>query len=88
MLINKDHDHAHPVKVVFQHEGTSQSSFEGRVTLVTFGSAQYQWHSAGREGYADPGLPPAKSTVTGGQNTVYNLPPASLTVLRGKIKAR
>ncbi|HLJ87925.1 MAG TPA: discoidin domain-containing protein [Candidatus Angelobacter sp.] len=88
MLINKDHDHAHPVKVVFQQEGTSQSSFEGRVTLVTFGSAQYQWHSAGREGYADPGLPPAKSTVTGGQNTVYNLPPASLTVLRGKIKAR
>jgi hypothetical protein len=89
MVINKDHDHPHPVRVVFHDAGANADrSLKGPVTMITFGSAQYQWHSAGKQGYADPGLPPAKSTLEGDQNSVYTLPAASLTVLRGKLEGQ
>ena len=51
--------------------------------MITFGKAQYQWHAARKKGYADPDGPPATSQLTGGENA-YNLPAASVTVLRGK----
>jgi hypothetical protein len=52
--------------------------------MITFGKAQYQWHAASKKGYADPDGPPATSQLTGGENAQYNLPAASVTVLRGK----
>ena len=84
MLINKDYDHAHDVKVVFG-DGTGKS-FAGPVDVVTFGKAQYQWHPARRKGYADPDGPAVRSTVQSGPETQYTLPAASVTVLRGKIE--
>jgi len=36
-------------------------------------------------GHADPDGPPSKSTVDGGAEAHYQLPKASITVLRGKI---
>jgi hypothetical protein len=84
MLINKDHDHAHDVRVVFR--GDTNKHFTGEVAMITFGKAQYQWHPARRNGYADPDGPAVKSTVPGGTDAQYTLPAASVTVLRGKIE--
>jgi hypothetical protein len=85
MLINKDYDHAHQVHIVFQDDKGGRGSFAGTVTILTFGKAQYQWHSARRDGYADPDGPPVKSTVTGGADMLYSLPPASLNIVRGQV---
>jgi hypothetical protein len=84
MLINKDHDHAHDVRVVFR--GDTNKHFTGEVAMITFGKAQYQWHPARRNGYADPDGPAVESTVPGGTDAQYTLPAASVTVLRGKIE--
>jgi len=86
MLINKDYDHPHQVHIVFQDDKGARRRFVGPVATVTFGKAQYQWHSARREGYADPDGPPLKSTATGGADALYTLPAASLNVVRGKVE--
>lgn len=85
MLINKDRDLPHSVHISFHNEAEAQQSFAGPITTVTFGKAQYEWHADRKRGYADPDNPPAQSTINGNPNTAYELPPASLTVLRGKI---
>ena len=85
MLINKDYDHPHQVQVLFHNaESNREDSFSGPVTMITFGKAQYQWHPDRKKGHADPDTPPVKVTLTGGENTMYTLPAASLTILRGK----
>jgi len=85
MVINKDYDHSHQVQVVFHDaERNGEDSFSGPVTAITFGKAQYQWHPDRKKGHADPDSPPVKSTLSGGENTMYTLPAASLTILRGK----
>jgi hypothetical protein len=86
MLINKDRENPHSVRIVFHDaEAKADRHFEGPISMVTFGSSQYQWHSAGREGYADPDNPPLKSTTNGTEGSTYMLPAASLTVLRGTV---
>ena len=85
MLINKDYDHPHAVRIGFHDEDSkSDRSFLGPVTMITFGKEQYTWHSAMRDGYADPDGSPARSTLPDGQDS-YTLPPASMTVLRGHV---
>jgi hypothetical protein len=85
MMINKDHDNSHSVHIVFHdHDSKTKSSFVGPVARITFGKEQYQWHSAMSEGYADPDGPASRSTLTDGADQ-YLLPPASMTVLRGRI---
>jgi hypothetical protein len=96
MLVNKDHDNDHSVKVTFADSGGKRRFFAGPVARVVFGAAEYQWHpdpgapEGGRRraqsGHADPDGPPSKSTVTaGGAETQYLLPKASIVVLRGKL---
>ncbi len=88
MLINKDYDIAHQVRVVFHDvEATKAQSFLGTVTMITFGKAQYRWRPNRKKGYADPDGPAVRSTLVGSENTLYNLPAASLTVLRGKLQS-
>jgi len=84
MLINKDHDNAHAVRIVFRGD-SGEEFFAGQVTRITFGKAQYQWHADRKHGYADPDNPPVRSKISGEQNTSYELPAASLTILRGKL---
>ena len=87
MLINKDHDHDHQVRIVFQNaESKHETFFTGPVSMITFGKAQYQWHAARKKGYADPDGPSTASQPKGGENAVYDLPAGSLTVLRGKLQ--
>jgi hypothetical protein len=88
MLINKDYDNAHSVRIVF-HDGNGKVDrlFVGPVTMITFGKEQYVWHSALRDGYADPDGPAARSTLPSGLDR-YTLPRASMTVLRGRVGSR
>jgi hypothetical protein len=89
LLINKDHETPYSVRIVFHDaESKTDRSFEGPVDRITFGRAQYVWHSAGREGYADPDNHPLRSTVQGTEGSSYTLPAASLTVLRGTLSHR
>jgi hypothetical protein len=87
MVINKDYDNPHSVGITF-HDGdtAADSPFVGPVTRITFGKEQYRWHSALRDGYADPDGPADKSTLPDGTRS-FTLPPASMTVLRGRISA-
>ena len=86
MLINKDHDHSHSVRVQFKGE-EKPAFYMGSVDLITFGKNQYQWHADRKKGYADPNNPPAKSRVNASESTMYELPAASLTILRGKLRS-
>jgi hypothetical protein len=87
MLINKDHNHPHQVRIAFHNADTGEdSAFAGPVTMITFGPDQYQWHPDRKKGYADPDGPPVHSTLSSDKSTQYNLPPASLTVLRGRLR--
>jgi hypothetical protein len=84
MAVNRDQSNAHAVRVVID-DGSSQKHFAGPVRVVSFGSEQYVWHSAGPESNADPAGPAAVSTVQAGTDTVFTLPKASVTVIRGKL---
>ena len=86
MLINKDYDNPHSVRIAFHDEDAKvDRSFVGPVTMITFGKEQYAWHPALRDGYADPDGPAARSTLPAGRDP-YTLPPASMTVLRGRVE--
>jgi len=85
MLINKDYEHAHQVRLTFHDEDSHRDQFlAGQVTVITFGKAQYQWHADRKRGHADPDRPPIASTLKADGNTRYNLPAASLTIVRGR----
>jgi F5/8 type C domain-containing protein len=85
MLINKDHDHSHSVRIAFSNSD-GDASFGGPVTMISFGKAQYEWHANRRQGYADPDKPPVTSTLSGDADSLYELPPASVNVVRGKLQ--
>ncbi|MGA2855787.1 MAG: discoidin domain-containing protein [Candidatus Sulfotelmatobacter sp.] len=84
MLVNRDQYNDHAVKVAF-NTGKQERHFAGQVDRITFGSNEYQWHEEGTGGHADPDGPPSKSKVDGGAEALYQLPKASITVLRGHI---
>lgn len=86
MLVNRDQFNDHTVKVVFSDaEAKRERYFRGPVARITFGSNEYQWHQEGEGGHADPDGPPSRTTVSGNAETPYQLPKASITVLRGTI---
>src|SRR5262249_5944509 len=88
LIVNKDHDHPQPVRILFSDaDAGANYAFSGPVTMVTFGKGQYQWHANGKLGYAEPEGPAVTSTVQASAEAVYSLPAASVTVLRGKIGA-
>jgi len=86
MMVNKDQWNAHSVQLVFGDEkGKKDRNFAGPVSVVTFGSEQYQWHSNIKGGIADPDGPPARATITATASTSFKLAKASVTVIRGKL---
>jgi hypothetical protein len=88
LLVNKNHDRPQQVHLIFHNGKQGQDNFfAGPVTMITFGSAQYQWHPDRRKGHADPDNPPATTVLPGG-DVIYTLPAASVTVLRGRLAKR
>jgi len=87
MLVNRDQYNAHSVKLVFSDSDNNRARhFAGKVDRITFGSEQYEWHQEGISGHADPDGPPVKSVVPGGAGELYQLPQASITVLRSEVE--
>jgi hypothetical protein len=75
MLINKDHDNDHAVKVVFaDSESKRDRFFSGPVDRITFGAAEYQWHAEEPIGRVDPDGSPSKSALTGGAKRSTSFP--------------
>ena len=85
LLINKDATNAHAVRVQFADE-KSQRHFDGKLSVTTFGAAEYVWHPAGAMSQALPDGPPAVSSPDARADTRFILPRASITVLRGKLR--
>lgn len=85
MLVNRDETKPHEIQVVFDTERGRRASFAGPVAFLTFGSEQYVWINDGPNSHADPDGPPVGTTVNAEPRTVFTLPKASITVLRGKI---
>ncbi len=104
MLVNRDQQAAHKVRISFQ--GRAGASFTGPVEVLTFGSAQYQWHPAATrfmahaekagertivattKGWADPDGPITRTKQNAARESMYELPAASVTVIRGSIGSR
>jgi hypothetical protein len=103
MVVNRDQQNAHRVRITFEGPEGKESNFTGPVELSTFGSAQYQWHPAQTrfmahaetsgertivatsKGWADPDGPIVHAKLSAGKETMYDLPAASVVVIRGKI---
>jgi F5/8 type C domain len=79
MVINKDQSNPHPVRLAFD----DGNGLPGPISMLTFGSEQYMWKSAGPNGHAEPNDPPVRSTLAAGTRSVV-LPKASVTVLSGQ----
>ena len=84
LIINKDQDHPHTVRVKFQNSETGISNaFKGEVAEAVFGSAQYRWQPLKK--IADPDGPIVRSNIDAKADTAFELPAASIVVLRGRI---
>jgi len=86
LLINKDQENAHRVTIRFEDSVRHrQGAFAGPVTSIVFGKAEYQWHPDREGGVADPDGPPKTTNIEARPGTSFDLPAASITVLRGKV---
>jgi len=84
LAINKDPRRTARLTLQFNFsEARRQVSFAGDVDVIQFSRDQYLWHADGPNGHPSRSLPPAR--VTGKASSFYELPPYSLTVLRGKL---
>jgi len=86
LIINKDPTNAHAIHISFDnYRQQTGTDFSGAVKLVTFGAAEYAWHSSGATSHADPDGPPKRSVVEWKAGQEVLLPKASVTVLTGRI---
>ena len=86
MLVNRDESAAHEVTVQFDNTETrQQEAFVGEVSFVTFGAEQYEWKSDALNSHADPDHPPVGMRISADRHTVFTLPKASITVIRGHV---
>ena len=84
LAINKDPKRAAQLNVEFTLPGAKQPlSFVGRVEVIQFSRQQYAWRDDGPNGHPIRSLPPAQYTREASAS--YQLPPYSLTVLRGRL---
>jgi len=89
MLVNRDQNQPHSVRVLFEDSSRKQERpFAGPVRWVTFGSEQYVWRDDGPSSHADPDGPVIGKTIAANAQTVFTLPKASITILRGHVQAR
>jgi hypothetical protein len=79
MVINKDQSNPHEVHLAFE----DAKGLSGPISMLTFGSEQYMWKSAGANGHPEPNDPPVRTTIAEGTRSII-LPKASVTVLSGK----
>jgi hypothetical protein len=107
MAVNRDQQNAHRIRIAFDGPADGPADkenwFFGPAEVLTFGSAQYQWHPAqtrfmahaensgertivaSTRGAADPDGPIVRTKLTADKNTMYDLPAASVVVIRGNL---
>jgi hypothetical protein len=89
MIVNKDQENPHSVQIEFEDLKSGRTShYAGDVADITFGSAQYQWHPEEMNpigGKANPDGPAIRSSIQAAPDTEFELPAASIVVLRGTI---
>jgi hypothetical protein len=84
LAINKHPKRPAQLEVQFNIPGAHQPiHFVGQVEVIQFSQQQYAWHDDGPNGHPIRSLPPASFTREA--SPTYELPPYSLTVLRGKL---
>jgi hypothetical protein len=84
LAINKNPKRPAQLNVQFKIPGAQQPlSFVGQVQVIQFSRAQYAWRDNGPNGHPIRSLPPAQFTREASAS--YELPPYSLSVLRGKV---
>jgi len=89
LLVNRDESHAHSMRVILEDSRAKRTtSFSGPVAFATFGSEQYVWINDGLNSHADPDGPIYSTVVEASPGSVYTLPKASITVLRGKLTGK
>lgn len=85
MLVNRDQNNSHTVRVSFEDGNEKRNSFfSGHVSWISFGSDQYVWINDGPNSHPDPNSPPASATIDANSQTIFSLPQASITVIRGR----
>jgi len=86
LVVNRDQWNAHRVRISF-HDSKDKTdrSFSGTVVVKTFGREQYQWHPDAKGGFAEPDGPVASTTMAAGSDTRFDLPAASMSVIRGSL---
>ena len=85
LIINKDQENAHSVRLRFRNsDSKTESFFAGAVQSVVFGRAQYVWQPLKK--MAAPDGPAVHSELQVNDKTLFDLPAASITVLRGKLE--
>jgi hypothetical protein len=83
LVVNKDPKRSAQLTVRFEVANAHQAvSFAGQVHTIQFSRAQYAWHANGPKGHPSRSLPPADFTAEASPS--YQLPPYSVTVLRGR----
>jgi hypothetical protein len=103
MLVNRDQETGHKVRIAFQEGSGATRTFSGLVEIATFGSAEYKWHpahtrleshaehaaentiAAYTKGWAEPDGPVMRAKMNASKDSMYELPAASVTVIRGAI---
>ena len=84
LAINKHPRRSALLHVQFDVAGAKQPmSFAGRMEVIQFSRQQYDWRADGPNGHPIRSLPPADFVREA--SALYELPPYSLTVLRGKL---
>jgi hypothetical protein len=85
LVINKHPNRASRLDVQFQIPGAQKPvRFAGQVEVVEFSRQQYAWRDDGPNGHPIRSLPPAHFTQEA--SSLYELPPYSVTVLRGRLR--
>jgi len=83
MLVNKDAEHAYSARVRLLEGRFPEQPFRSRVDVFQYSPEQYAWKSAGEDGRPIRSNPPRHFTLGG--NKSVELPPFSLTVVRGLV---
>jgi hypothetical protein len=86
MLVNRDESNAHVIRVAFEDSDKRKGFFSGPAAVTTFGSEQYEWKNDGPNSHADPDGPLVGFHVNANASTIFTLPKASITVLRGHVE--
>ncbi len=85
LAINKHPKRAALLNVQFKIPGAQEPvRFLGQVEIVQFSRQQYAWRDDGPDGHPIRSLPPVHFTREA--SSPYELPPYSLTVLRGRLR--